>query len=225
MLLYTMIASLIQLTLHLVQILNCGKTLPLHNRTPSMLYGWCDTGGCCSFTNSSLHINPRNWPNEFELWFVSPKDFISLPVVESLCTLAHWSLLTLFCFINSGFLTAILLYKPASQSLLLSVDTDSFFSCPVSWGCRIPWLLCRGVRTPFSERPWYDTKQYDGEVPVMLELCRMWITSSLSLLPDPFWHSVVAPDSVLSMSQIELNCVLMLNWIVWNRTLLTFNYE
>ena len=24
--------------------------------------------------------------------------------------------------------------------------------------------------------------------------------------------------------QIELNCVLMLNWIVWNRTVLTFHF-
>ena len=29
---------------------------------------------------------------------------------------------------------------------------------------------------------------------------------------------VVAPDRVLSMGQIELNYVLMLNWIVWNKT-------
>ena len=29
---------------------------------------------------------------------------------------------------------------------------------------------------------------------------------------------VVATDKVLSMGQTELNSVLMLNWIVWNRT-------
>ena len=28
----------------------------------------------------------------------------------------------------------------------------------------------------------------------------------------------MAPDSVLSMGKIELNYVLMLNWIIWNRT-------
>ena len=33
---------------------------------------------------------------------------------------------------------------------------------------------------------------------------------------------MVAPDRVLSMDLIELNCVLILNWIVWNRTVLTF---
>ena len=33
-----------------------------------------------------------------------------------------------------------------------------------------------------------------------------------------FWPEVVAPDWVLSMGQIELNCVLLLNLIVWNKT-------
>ena len=63
-----------------------------------------------------------------------------------------------------------------------------------------------------------DTKQSDGEVLVMLELWGMWSTLSLPLLPSPLWHGVVGPDMVLFMGQIELNWVLMLNWIVWNRT-------
>ena len=43
--------------------------------------------------------------------------------------------------------------------------------CPVGWGCRIHrLLLCWGVRPPTHKCPWYDTKQSDGEVPVMLEL-------------------------------------------------------
>ena len=49
---------------------------PHHNRPSPMLYGWCDTGGCSSFTNSLPHIDPPIWPKDFELWFVSPKDFI-----------------------------------------------------------------------------------------------------------------------------------------------------
>ena len=40
----------------------------------------------------------------------------------------------------------------------------------------------------------------------------------LPLHQGPFLLGVVVPDGVLSMGQIELNCVLMLNWIVWNRT-------
>ena len=52
----------------------------------------------------------------------------------------------------------------------------------------------------------YDTKQSDGEVPIMLELWGMRSIPSLSLVPGPHWTGVVAPDRVLSMGQIELNC-------------------
>ena len=68
----------------------------------------------------------------------------------------------------------------------------------------------------------YDTKQSDGDVPVMLELWGMRNISSLLYLPGPLWPWVVAPDKVLSMCHIELNCVLMPNWIAWNRTVFTF---
>ena len=47
-------------------------------------------------------------------------------------------------------------------------------NCPVSWGCRIHWLhLCRGIRPPANECPWYDTKQSGGEFPTVLELWGM----------------------------------------------------
>ena len=45
----------------------------------------------------------------------------------------------------------------------------------------------------------------------MLGLWGMQITPSLPLLPGPLWPGMVALDWVLSMGQIELNCVLMLN--------------
>ena len=48
-------------------------------------------------------------------------------------------------------------------------------------------------------------------------MVRMQSTLSLPLLPGPLWVGVVAPDRVLSMGQTELNCILMLNWIAWNR--------
>ena len=57
----------------------------------------------------------------------------------------------------------------------------------------------------------YDTKQSESEVPVMLELWGIQSTLLLPLLPGPLWPGVVAPDRILSMGQIELNCVLMLN--------------
>ena len=60
------------------------------------------------------------------------------------------------------------------------------------------------------------TKQSDDDNPVMPELWGMRGTPSLPSLPGPPWPRVVAPDRVLSMVQIELNCVIPLNWIVWN---------
>ena len=39
---------------------------------------------------------------------------------------------------------------------------------------------------------------------------------SLSLLPGRLWPGMVAPDRVLSMGRIYVNCVLMLMGIIWN---------
>ena len=109
--------------------------------------------------------------------------------------------------------------------------------CSVGLGCRI-LLLYRGVRPPppTYECPVYDTQQFDSEVSVILELWGMRSTSSLPSLQGPLWLEVLTPYRVLSMGQIELNrtlmqnwideielfwhlnCVLTLNWIVWNRT-------
>ena len=78
-------------------------------------------------------------------------------------------------------------------------------------------LLCKGVRPPLplNKCHGYDTKQSDGEVPVMLELWRMQSILSLSLLSGAttpgLCPGVVGTDRVLSLGQIELNCVLKLN--------------
>ena len=44
---------------------------------------------------------------------------------------------------------------------------------------------------------------------------------TLPSLPGLIWPRVVAPDRVLSIRQIELNCELVPLWIAWNRTVLT----
>ena len=92
--------------------------------------------------------------------------------------------------------------------------------------------LQRSKTTP-NECPGYDTKQSDGEVPGILELWGMRSTSLLSSLPGPLWPGVVAPDKgpinglnrtkrwLAFIAFIHLNCVLMLNWIARNRTVLT----
>ena len=64
---------------------------------------------------------------------------------------------------------------------------------------------------PANEYPGYETKQSDGLVPVMLEVWEMWSIPSLPLPPVPLCPGVVAPDRVLSLDKIELNCELMQN--------------
>ena len=105
--------------------------------------------------------------------------------------------------------------KPTDQPFLIS-----FLQLydPVGWDNRIHRLrLCSGVRPP-NECPGHDTQQSDGNAAVMLELLGMRSALLLPSPPGPLWPGVVAPDRVLSMGQTELNGVLMLNWIVWNRT-------
>ena len=48
----------------------------------------------------------------------------------------------------------------------------------------------------------------------MLDLWGMQSTSSLSSLQSPLWPGVEAPERVLFIGQIELNCVLKLKLIV-----------
>ena len=107
--------------------------------------------------------------------------------------------------------------------MLYTLSFSLFDVYPVAWGCRIHRLqLCRGVRPLPHECSGHDTKQSDVEAPVMLELWWMQYTPSLPSLSGLLWPGVVAPDRVLSMGQIELNYVLMLNLIARNRTVLTF---
>ena len=112
-------------------------------------------------------------------------------------------------------------------------------------------LLCRGVRPPPQRVSWlwYLTIWWWGSV--MLELWGMPSTPKLPLLPGPLWPKVVAADkgSIYGSNRnkpwfreftvfafklcihaklnyrIELfwllNCILMLNWIAWHRTVLT----
>ena len=64
-------------------------------------------------------------------------------------------------------------------------------------GCRIQrLLLCRGIRPP-NECSRYDTKQFDGEVQVKLEIRGMWSTPLLPSLLGLLWPRVVAPDKGL----------------------------
>ena len=93
--------------------------------------------------------------------------------------------------------------------------------CPVCWGCRIHRLhLCRVVKNlPPKRVSWYDTKQSDGEVPVMLKLWGMRRTPSLPSLPGPLWSRVIGPIYGLNRTNAILmpNWIVWLNWVAWNR--------
>ena len=58
----------------------------------------------------------------------------------------------------------------------------------------------------------------------MLELWDMLSTPWLPSLTGLLWLEVISPDRVLSIGQKELNCVLILNWIVWNRTVYMYKF-
>ena len=84
--------------------------------------------------------------------------------------------------------------------------------CPSRLGLQNS-LACISVEGigPTNECLVYNTKQFDGKASVKLELWGMRSIPSLPSLPGPLWPGVVAPYQVLSMSQIELNCVIKLN--------------
>ena len=106
-------------------------------------------------------------------------------------------------------------FVPDSYICLLNLD---------SGGCLPSRLLfCKEIWPTLNEYPRYGTKQSDDEFLIMLELWGMLSTPLSLSLPGPLWPGVVVSDRVESMDQIELNCILMLNWIVWNGTILTFN--
>ena len=199
------------------------------------------TSSCCSLLNIPFFDD-----NLFLLWF--PPSFLQLFLLQDISFFFHplffffvlFSLVSITPFFFNLFLlsSSVSCLSPSLSSFLsfsfpLAFLTTlfclylplhlfinaSFISCPVSWGFRIHWLhLCRGVRPHPNECPIYNTKQSDGEVLVMLDLWGMQSTPSLPSLPGRFCPGVVARDRVLSIGQIELNSVLMLNWITWNRT-------
>ena len=62
-------------------------------------------------------------------------------------------------------------------------------------------ISCSRVRLLQRNILIWHKKKSDGEAPVMRN------TPSLTSLPYPLWPRVAAPDGVLSMSPIELNCI------------------
>ena len=98
-----------------------------------------------------------------------------------------------------------------SHSIYLSIYLSIYFPY------RLNAPQQRGKSTP-NECHNNDTKQSEGEVPLIPELSGVWRTPSLPSPPSPLCPWVVTPDRVLPMGQKYLKCVLRLNWSVWNVT-------
>ena len=105
--------------------------------------------------------------------------------------------------------------------------TLPLFYGPVGWNCRIHRLhLCWGVRSPPTS---VQDMTLNNQM-VKFQYCRSFEYPLIVIAPRA---RVVTPDRVLSMGQIErnrgfesllfllLNCILLLNWIARNRTVLT----
>ena len=93
-------------------------------------------------------------------------------------------------------------YRQTCLHHMIFTLAPQFTSCLVGWGCRIYRLhRCRGISPTTTG---YDSKQPDGEAPVMLELWGMWNTLFLPSVPGPLGPGVVATERVLSMGQMEL---------------------
>ena len=114
------------------------------------------------------------------------------------------------------------IYLSTPSVIYLSIHLSN--AAQSSWAAGyIDCTSAAGWHPPPNECSVYDTKQSDVKVPKLLELRGMQgDIPSLLLLPGPLWPGEVAPDRVLSKRQIQLNCVLVLNWIAWNRSVLTF---
>ena len=66
------------------------------------------------------------------------------------------------------------------------------------------FLSAEGYPHPTNKYSVYDTKQSNGDAPIMLELWEMRNTHLLPSVLGPLMPGVVTPDRVLSMGQIEL---------------------
>ena len=137
----------------------------------------------------------------------------------------------IYCFKKAVKEFVYLLFKKECVELIIFARSSNYYftffplitrSLAGAQNTRTAALQRRKTPTTTNRCPGYDTKQPDGEVPVMLELWGMRSTLSLPSLPGPPWPGVVAHDRILFMDQIKVNCALMLNWIVWFKTVLTF---
>ena len=110
-----------------------------------------------------------------------------------------------------------------NNCLIISQIVLTFIVGPVGWSRRMHQMhLCRGVRLPppWVSSIWHKSIWWWGSsnAGALGNAEYLFIAFTLRCL---LWFGVVPPDKVLSTGQIELNWVLMLNWILeielsWN---------
>ena len=123
-------------------------------RASSMLYGWSDTGGCSSFTKCSPHIDTSIWSKNFELWFISPEDFIPLcycPVFARLSPLKLFDIVLLpqQRSVDNNFAIEASFTEHSSHNGCWNIFSRYLFKCIVIFGAvsllsrkRVPVLHC-----------------------------------------------------------------------------------
>ena len=126
--------------------------------------------------------------------------FFHFSVVQSLCILSCWRLLILFLFLNSGFLTAIPPYRSASQSLLLSVNADTFFITLAQLCCDV-----------WSSHP--SVKKTGDSNEIVLCSCFFWSASpTFGLVLSCF---LMSPNSKIRCSSGNFKKILCLNILLF----------
>ena len=146
MLLYAVITGLIQFSLPLVQISDFAiRKRLLIITVPQPCYRVGVIQGVMLFHQLFTAFDRKTC--NFDL--SAQRTLTHCSIVYFSCILVHWSLFTLFCFLNSGFLTVILPYRTSSQSFLLTVNVHIFsrrwFNCEeylMQWAfCHTNWWL------------------------------------------------------------------------------------
>ena len=137
------------------------------------------------------------YPQHRNSWCILQPHLIRLCVWDTLKTICAPVILLHINSMSQRFCN-ILVVRPWLRSVCQV--TEESFNCPLElWNT--PTSFPKRGKTPSNEPLEYGTKQIWG----------IRSTPSLRSLPAPLWLGVVAPDRVLSMGQIELNCVLMRN--------------
>ena len=164
-----------------------------------LLYGYTtwSLGNCTRMLGVILNKSKKQHPPKQQLYGHSPSISKTIKVRQTRHAGRSWKS-------KDKLISDVLLWTPSHGRASVSRSIRTYVQ-----------QLC------VDECPEYDTKQSDGEFPIMLKLWGIRSTSLLLSLPSPLWPRVVALGRILSIDQIELNCVLMLNWIVWNRNVLT----